>query len=396
MNKTNKSILLICTIVLLIQSSCNQSQPDPLEELQQIGMEMKHHDQLAYSYQIKAFRSYNPDTTSWSGLIYFEEDAADTAWGYRFHREGKHQLSFYTGEYIVFMNLGDSTARKKPFCDYKDGHMSGYPYLDLSYAAIANFLTDTLFSSGIDSLVRTDTVVNREACHLYTFWADSKLVDIYKLFQKDQKRIKLAIRKEDHLPVYYSQYDEIPRKTTVEHLYSEVHFKDFSFKKRSPSHQFSIENVPEYYNWDWINSISKILPLETPAPDWNLPLVYGDSLSLSSLKGKYVLLDFWFIGCGACLQSIPALNTLHERYGNSKLEVIGVNFSSKHKEAIQKYYSNNEMRYKNVWNGDATAEAYRVKGAPIFYLIDPGGTIVYSQVGHDENKLISHVESFIQ
>ena len=108
------------------------------------------------------------------------------------------------------------------------------------------------------------------------------------------------------------------------------------------------------------------------------------------------MLDFWFIGCGACLQSIPALNTLHERYDNSKLEVIGVNFSSKQKEAVQNYCSNNEMRYKNVWNGDAIAEAYRVKGAPIFYLINPEGIIVYSQVGHDEEMLLSNVESFLQ
>ena len=367
-----------------------------MEELQQIGMELKQLENVAYSYQIKAFRSYDPDTTIWDGLLYFEAEPSDTAWGYKFHREGELQKSFYNGEYIVFMNQWDSTARKKSFCDYVDGHMTGYPYLDLSFAAIANFLTDTLFSTNIHSLVRTDTVVNRSACHLYTFWANAKLVDIYKLFQKDQKLIKLAIRKEDNLPVFYSQYDEIPRKETVDYHYSEVHFKDFSFKKRSPSHQFSIEKVPEYYDWDWINSISKVLPEQSPAPAWTLPLVVGDSLSLSSMKGKYVLLDFWFIGCGSCLQSIPGLNTLYDSYGNSKLEVIGINSYSKDREAIQRYCSSNEMKYRNVWNGDPVTDAYRVKGAPIFFLINPEGIIVYTQVGHDEKKLISNVESFLK
>jgi len=383
-------------LLLFILSSCNQTQTKPLEELQQIGRELKQLDQVAYSYQIKAFRSYDPDTIIWGGLIYFEADPLDTAWEYKFHREGELQKSFYNGEYIVFMNQWDSTARKKPFCDYEDGHMTGYPYLDLSFAAIANFLTDTLFSTNIHSLVRTDTVLDRKACHLYTFWADAKLVDIYKLFQKDKKLIKLAIRKEDHLPVFYSQYDEIPRKNTIDHLYSEVHFKNFSFKKRTPSHQFTIEKVPEYYDWDWINSISKVLPEQSPAPNWTLPLVHGDSLSLSSLKGKYVLIDFWFIGCGACTQSIPVLNELYDSYDNNKLEVIGINSYSKDQEAIQRYCSSNEMKFKNVWMGDLITDAYRVKGAPIFFLIDPEGTIVYSQVGHDEKKLISNVERLLK
>ncbi|MEA3478232.1 MAG: TlpA disulfide reductase family protein, partial [Bacteroidota bacterium] len=365
-------------------------------QLQQIGMKLKQLEHVSYSYQIKAFRSYDPDTTIWDGQIYFEADPSDTAWGYKFHREGELQKSFYNSEYIVFMNQRDSTARKKPFCDYQDGHMTGYPYLDLSFAAITNFLTDSLFSTNIHSLVRTDTVLDQKACHLYTFWADAKLVDIYKLFQKDQKLIKLAIRKEDHLPVFYSQYDEIPRKNTTDHLYSEVHFKDFSFKKRSLSHQFSIERVPEYYDWDWINSISKVLPVQSPAPNWTLPLVHGDSLSLSSLKGKYVLIDFWFIGCGACLQSIPTLNTLHEKHGKNRLEIIGVNCYSKDKEAIQEYCSDKEMKYKNVWKGNLITDAYLIKGAPIFFLIDPEGTIVYSQVGHDEEKLISNVDSFLK
>ena len=386
----------ISIIGLAVLSACNNPDVTPMEELMETGNQLKEIDHVAYSYEITAFRSYDPDTSIRKGQIYFEAAPSDTSWGYRFHWEAGHYKSFYNGEYIIFLNQRDSTARKKPFCDYEDGHMTGYPYLELSLAAIANFLSDTSISTRIDSLVRTDTLVDGAVCDLYTFWADSKLVDIYKLYQKDQKLIKLALRKEDQMPVFYSQYDPIPRKNTMDYHYHAVQFRNFSFKQRFPSHQFTIEKVPSFYDWDWMISLANILPLQTTAPDWKLPLVQGDSLSLSSLKGKYVLLDFWFIGCGACVQSIPSLNELQDKYGPNKFEVIGVNFSSKDHEAIQKYCTDKEMKYRNVWMGDLITNAYKIKAAPIFYLIDPEGKIIYSKIGHDEKALLANVESLME
>ena len=383
-------------IGLAILSACNKPEATAVEELMETGNQLKEIDHVAYSYEISSFMSYNPDTIIWDGQIYFEADPSDTAWGYRFHWEAGYQESFYNGEYIISMNQRDSTARKKPFCDYEDGHMTGYPYLELSLAAIVNFLSDTSISTRIDSLVRTDTLVDGAVCDLYTFWADSKLVDIYKLYQKDQKLIKLALRKEDQMPVFYSQYHPIPLKATTKYIYQEVRFRNFSFKQRFPSHQFTIEKVPSFYDWDRMISLANILPLQTTAPDWKLPLVQGDSLSLSSLHGKYVLLDFWFIGCGACVQSIPSLNELQDKYGPNKFEVIGVNFSSKDHEAIQKYCTDNEMKYRNVWMGDLITNAYKIKAAPIFYLIDPEGKIIYAKIGHDEKALMANVESYLE
>ena len=45
------------------------------------------------------------------------------------------------------------------------------------------------------------------------------------------------------------------------------------------------------------------------------------------------------------------------------------------------------MNYQNVRDGDAITGAYRIKGAPMFYLIDKEGKIVYTQVGHDRKNL---------
>ena len=217
-----------------------------MEELVGIGQQLEQNEQVAYSYQIKSYLSYADDTSYQEGIIYFEQNPRDTSIGFSFNQESDNYSSFYNGEYLINMVTMDSFAYKTPLCNYRDGHMTSYPCLELSYAAIQNFLTDSLFTVRTDSIVKTDTIINNEPCYSYSFWTDSRIVDTYKLIHhKGRKKIKLIVRKRDHLPVVYSQYQPIQNKY---HLFHEVHFKNYSFKKRYPYHQFSIENVPEYYS----------------------------------------------------------------------------------------------------------------------------------------------------
>jgi len=54
------------------------------------------------------------------------------------------------------------------------------------------------------------------------------------------------------------------------------------------------------------------------------------------------------------------------------------------------------MRYVNVWKCDNITDEYKIKGAPIFYLIDKTGKIVYSQVGHNSEKFTNAVMKFVE
>lgn len=383
----------IFVIGLLLFLGCSQTPKTPMEELISLGEQMKQHEQVAYAYQIKLFRSYAGDTSQNEGIIYFETNPADTNMGFNYNQESEGYASFYNGAYSIHMSQKDSFAYKKPFCDYEDGHMTQYPYQELSYAAIQNFLTDSLFTVRTDSIVKTDTMFDDEPCHSFSFWTDSRIVDTYKLPRHEgRKKIRLIVRQRDHLPVFYSQFQPIPDSNY--HLH-EATFIDYSFKKRYPQHKFSIENVPEYYNWDAYKAYYQTLELHTTAPEWKLPLVSGNKISLTDLKGKYVLLDFWFIGCGACVQSIPTLNSLQAEYKNADFEVIGINLHSNNVEKVEAYCSDRDMHFKNVWKGDIISDDYLIKGAPIFYLIDKEGMIAYTQIGHDEKLLIDNVERIV-
>ncbi|TAJ08070.1 TlpA family protein disulfide reductase [Marinilabiliaceae bacterium JC017] len=380
-----RSILFV--IGLLLVCGCTQESRTPLEELKMIGVTMKQHSHVEYSYRSKKYRSYTGDTVSRSGKVYFEANPNDTLLGMNFYHKSKHYDNFYNGNYIINMEPKDSIVFKKPLCDYEGGHMTVYPFLELSYGAIQLFLTDKMLDSQIDSLVRRDVKVGNKLCTYFSFWANQKFVSTHKKYDRYNMKIELVVNKADHLPVFYSQHLLISRKMNTDFVDNKVFFSDYSFDVKYPEEMFSIENVPDFYQWDKFKKYMKILPVGKVAPDWTLPEIGGDSISLSALKGKVVLLDFWFIGCGGCIQSIPVVNRLYENYKNKGFEVVGINCFSNKKNKIQEYVTTMGMKYRNVWKGESICDEYIIKAAPVFYLIDRQGKIVFSFIGLDSKKL---------
>src|SRR5947207_2708936 len=103
-------------------------------------------------------------------------------------------------------------------------------------------------------------------------------------------------------------------------------------------------------------------------------------LTLSALKGKVVLLDFWTYGCINCMHIIPDLKRLERKYPN-ELVVIGVHSAKfaneKETENIRRIVLRYEIEHPVVNDADfAIWNAYAVNAWPTRYLIDPGGYII--------------------
>ncbi len=115
------------------------------------------------------------------------------------------------------------------------------------------------------------------------------------------------------------------------------------------------------------------------APDIELPGPDGQAVKLSSLKGKYVLLDFWASWCKPCLAEAPNVKAVYEKYRAKGFEVYGVSIDDKAepwKRAIQV----NGLGWIHVsslkgWKCPA-AVRYGVTGVPATFLIDPQGKII--------------------
>ncbi len=119
-----------------------------------------------------------------------------------------------------------------------------------------------------------------------------------------------------------------------------------------------------------------------PAPDFTLPTLSGQSLRLSDLRGKAVLLNFWATWCVPCRTEMPAIEELYQRYKDRGLEVIGVNLDVLSTAGVETFLKEVKVTFPIVLDPSWVASrAYRVVGLPTSYLIDRSGNVVVREVG---------------
>ena len=121
------------------------------------------------------------------------------------------------------------------------------------------------------------------------------------------------------------------------------------------------------------------------APDFELPNLQGSTTKLSSLRGKYVVLDFWGSWCIWCIRGIPNMKTYYAKY-KDKMEILGVDCrdtEEKWKAAVEEH----QLPWLQVRCPDAQlqtiASLYNIEGFPTKVIVDPNGKIAKVVVGED-------------
>ena len=112
------------------------------------------------------------------------------------------------------------------------------------------------------------------------------------------------------------------------------------------------------------------------APDFSVKDSDGNDLSLSSLKGKIVLLDFWASWCAPCRDELPNVEQAFKDYAEQGLVVIGIDLD-RNEGAFTGAVSYFGLTYPQVFDGadNKVSGLYRVTGIPMSYLIDRDGII---------------------
>ena len=127
------------------------------------------------------------------------------------------------------------------------------------------------------------------------------------------------------------------------------------------------------------------LPAGTRAPDFTTKTVSGKPLSLKSLRGKVVLLDYWATWCGPCRMATPTMQSLNKQFGSHGLRVVGMSVDDSSSVAqIKPFVKTMGITYtvtaSPLANGRAQA-AYNARAIPAQYLIDKKGIVRWSQMG---------------
>ena len=118
-----------------------------------------------------------------------------------------------------------------------------------------------------------------------------------------------------------------------------------------------------------------------PAPDFTLIDLDGMQVTLSSLKGRVVLLDFWATWCGPCKAAMPAIEKIHEDYAGKPVTVLAVNVGERKPDAGPAYFREKGFSYGCLLAGEALANAYGISGIPTLVVIGTDGRVALIETG---------------
>lgn len=139
----------------------------------------------------------------------------------------------------------------------------------------------------------------------------------------------------------------------------------------------------EYAQSQQSQSPQQGLAVGTMAPEITMPDASGKPFSLSSLKGKYVLVDFWASWCGPCRAENPTVVAAYQKFKDKNFTVLGVSLDQS-KDAWLKAIENDHLDWKQIsdlkyWNS-AAVPLYQIQGIPYNVLIDPSGKIIATEL----------------
>ena len=335
------------------------------------------------------------DTTIFQNNAAFLKMPNDSIYGYLFKIKQKQlvgllkgaiSIDTYDGQDIMNVGFYDSTySIIRP---------------DINYSNFRNSLLGNLkwmngiFKNSPSKISQVgDTTINSSVCHHFIFNIYDSIIDKKRMYHN----LHLFIDKLSELPSCIV-FEGISKLSKGMYFidYNEYHYSDYIFNQDN----FNIASATIPYGFHPPRKQSSLLAKGTIAPDWTLYSTDGKKLSLSELKGKVVLLDFSFIGCGNCMAALKPMNSLHEKYKMKNVVIASIFFRDK-TEVVKKFVKDYNIKYPVYV--DATSEVtklYHVPGGPYFYFIDKEGKIekviegYYS--GVFEEKTSSIIDSLLK
>lgn len=194
--------------------------------------------------------------------------------------------------------------------------------------------------------------------------------------------INLWIDKKDYLPWQYSIAFDIVEQQDTMYQYDE--FKLLDFSPIVDESKLTLESIPEDVVLKDYGPYKEPEPLPegAPAPEWSLPTLTGDTIRLADLKGKVVLMDFFYKSCAPCCAAMPVLQSLHEKYKDKGFMMIGIDpIDDPEEDEMADFLAKRGVTYTILFSERDLSDIYRVSGYPTLFFLDREGKITKMHIG---------------
>jgi len=131
----------------------------------------------------------------------------------------------------------------------------------------------------------------------------------------------------------------------------------------------------------------------TVAPLFDVPDIDAKWLNTAELKGKVIVLNFWFIGCVGCMGEIPKLSAMADRY-NDNGDIVFVAIATNTPQELRIFRNREKFNYRHVGQGLSLVKQFGFSGFPKNVVIGRDGKIVYwRSVIHNWDKFESVIQT---
>lgn len=323
------------------------------------------------------FKKLPDDTIFGKAFALMEEPQGHPEWN-------EHYL--YTGNEFVYLN---DTATVLPCAQWAETIMRRRHNFEF-YTALTNKscypvpseenLADSNYSFSL-----SETRLDGKPCYLVDVLGptDENEAQGIKCLRYE---INLWIDKADYLPLQYTiAYDIVEQQDT---MYQYDEFKLVSFDPRIDESKLTMKSIPSHITIKDYVPYKRPAPLAegTPAPEWSLPTLAGDTVHLADLKGKVVLVDFFYKSCAPCCAALPTLQSFHEKYKDRGLVVVGIDpYDDPAKDEMSKFLAKRGITYTVLFSNRELSATYRIYGFPTLFFIDREGKIVKIHTGFSKD-----------
>jgi peroxiredoxin len=149
-----------------------------------------------------------------------------------------------------------------------------------------------------------------------------------------------------------------------------------------------------------VASLAWAATVSGPAPAFTLQSNAGGQVSLASLKGKVVMVNFWATWCVPCRQEMPHLEALYEKYNSLGFELLAVNVEKNNAEGARKWLQETPVTFPVLFDPEnQVTKLYKVQTMPSTVIIGRDGTMRFMHNGYKpgyENDYQTQVRTLLR